>query len=77
MRNAFWKRSALAVVGAVLIVIFFVWMFVRDHSSLAHFPEGEPVRLVINLIAWGGLILGVSAIATSQPWRRDRRDDNS
>ena len=65
------KRFALIVGGALLIAIFFVWIYVRDHSSLAAYvPTDDSLRLVVNLVAWSSLLGGVSLFASA--WVKHR-----
>lgn len=59
------KRTALIVGGALLVAMFFLWIVVRDHSSLSvHFPADGSLRFIVNLAAWGSLLGGVSLIAS-------------
>jgi len=73
------KRLTRIVVGASLAALFFVWIYVRDHSALAtHFPTDEPVRFVVNLIAWGSLLGGAAVIGSAWVKSRDvQRDEGS
>lgn len=70
------KRIASVLCGASLVAMFFGWTIVRDHSSLSvHFPIDESLRFVVNLIAWGVLLGGVSLIASACLTRRQVQAD--
>lgn len=70
------KRPAQIGGGTLLVAVFFVWIFIRDHSSLAaYFPTDESLRFVGNLIAWGSLLGGVSLIASAWMKKREVQRD--